>query len=71
MKNIIEYSKETAKMNKEYTNLIVGAVLSGQKRVMIQGMEVSWKPLKANLNTKQRETEAKKIAKLNLSVILG
>jgi hypothetical protein len=58
-------------MEKELTNLIVGAVLSGQKRVMIQGMEVSWKPLKANLNTKQRETEAKKIAKLNLSVILG
>lgn len=71
MKNIIEHSKETAKMEKELTNLIVGAVLSGQKRVMIQGMEVSWKPLKANLTTKQRETEAKKIAKLNLDVILG
>jgi len=71
VKNIIEHSKETAKMEKEYTNLIVGAVLSGQKRVMIQGMEVSWKPLKANLTSKQRETEAKKIAKLNLDVILG
>ncbi|TXG76317.1 hypothetical protein E6Q11_04870 [Candidatus Dojkabacteria bacterium] len=71
MKNIIEHSKETANINKEYTNLIVGAVLSGQKRVMIQGMEVSWKPLKPNLTSKQREAEAKRIAKMNLDVILG
>lgn len=71
MKNIIEHSKETANINKEYTNLIVGAVLSGQKRVMIQGMEVSWKPLKANLTSKQREAEAKRIAKINLDIILG
>jgi hypothetical protein len=71
MKNIIEHSKETAKMNKEYTNLIVGAVLSGQKRVMIQGMEVTWKPLKPNLTSKERETEAKRIAKMNVDVILG
>ena len=71
MKNIIEHSKETANINKEYTNLIVGAVLSGQKRVMIQDIEVSWKPLKANLTSKQRETEAKRIAKMNLDIILG
>lgn len=58
-------------MEKELTNLIVGAVLSGQKKVMIQGIEVSWKPLKKGLTTKERETEAKKIAKLNLDVILG
>lgn len=71
MKNIIEHSKETAKMERELTNLIVGAVLSGQKRVMVQGIEVTWKPLKTNLTTKERETEAKKIAKMNLDVILG
>lgn len=58
-------------MEKELTNLIVGAVLSGQKRVMVQGIEVSWKPLKKGLTTKQRETEAKRIAKINLDVILG
>lgn len=71
MNNIIEHSKETAKMEKEYTNLIVGAVLSGQKRVMVRNMEVSWKPLKANLTSKQREIEAKKIAKMNVDAILG
>ena len=70
MKNIIEHSKETAKMEKELTNLIVGAVLSGQKRVMVRGMEVSWKPLKANLTSKQREEEAKRIAKMNIQAIL-
>jgi hypothetical protein len=69
--NIIEHSKETAKMSKELTNLIVGAVLSGQKRVMVQGMEVSWKPLKANLTSKQREAEAQRIAKMNVEAILG
>lgn len=58
-------------MERELTNLIVGAVLSGQKRVMVQGIEVTWKPLKTNLTTKERETEAKKIAKMNLDVILG
>ncbi len=71
MKNIIEHSKETAKMSKELTNLIVGAVLSGQKRVVVQGMEVSWKPLKANLTSKQREAEAQRIAKMNVDAILG
>lgn len=71
MNNIIEHSKETAKMSKELTNLIVGAVLSGQKRVVIQGMEVSWKPLKANLSSKQREAEAQRIAKINVDAILG
>lgn len=58
-------------MEKELTNLIVGAVLSGQKRVMVQGIEVTWKPLKTNLTTKEREVEAKRIAKINLDVILG
>lgn len=58
-------------MQKELTNLIVGAVLSGQKKVMVNGMEVSWKPLKKGLTSKQRETEAKRIAKINLDVILG
>ena len=71
MKNIIEHSKETAKMEREYTNLIIGAVLSGQKRVMVQGIEVSWKPLKPNLTSKQREAEAQRIAKINLDIILG
>ena len=71
MNNIIEHSKETAKMSKELTNLIVGAVLSGQKRVVVQGMEVSWKPLKANLTSKQREAEAQRIAKMNVEAILG
>lgn len=58
-------------MQKELTNLIVGAVLSGQKRVMVKGIEVSWKPLKANLTSKQREAEAQRIAKMNLEAILG
>ena len=63
--------KKNSKMKKELTNLIVGAVLSGQKSVIVQGMEVSWKPLKKGLTTKQQETEAKRIAKINLDVILG
>lgn len=58
-------------MQKELTNLIVGAVLSGQKRVMVKGIEVSWKPLKKDLTKKQREAEAQRIAKMNLDVILG
>lgn len=58
-------------MQKELTNLIVGAVLSGQKRVMVNGIEVSWKPLKKDLTKKQREAEAQRIAKINLEVILG
>lgn len=71
MNNIIEHSKETAKMEQELINLIVGAVLSGQKRVIVQGIEVSWKPLKANLSSKQREAEAQRIAKMNIKAILG
>lgn len=71
MNNIIEHSKETAKMEQELTNLIVGAVLSGQKRVVVQGIEVSWKPLKVNLSSKQREAEAQRIAKMNVKAILG
>jgi len=58
-------------MQKELTNLIVGAVLSGQKRVMVNGIEVSWKPLKKDLTKKQREAEAQRIAKINLEAILG
>ena len=69
MNNIIEHSKETAKMDKELTNLIVGAVLSGQKRVMVGSIEVCWKPLKANLTSKQREVEAERIAKMNIQAI--
>ncbi len=71
MNNIIEHSKETAKMDKELTNLIVGAVLSGQKRVMVNSMEVSWKPLKPKLTSKQREAEAQRIAKMNIQAIKG
>lgn len=58
-------------MQKELTNLIVGAVLSGQKKVMVNGIEVSWKPLKKDLTKKQREAEAQRIAKINLEAILG
>lgn len=58
-------------MQKELSNLIIGAVLSGQKGVTIGGVQVSWKPLKQNLTTKQREAEAQRIAKINLDVILG
>ena len=57
-------------MQKELTNLIVGAVLSGQKRVIVNGIEVSWKPLKKDLTKKQREAEAQRIAKMNLQAIL-
>lgn len=71
MNNIIEHSKETAKMEQELINLIVGAVLSGQKRVVVQGIEVSWKPLSINLSSKQREAEAQRIAKINIMAILG
>lgn len=70
MNNIIEHSKETAKMEQELINLIVGAVLSGQKRVVVQGIEVSWKPLSINLSLKQREAEAQRIAKINIMAIL-
>ena len=58
-------------MDKRNINLIVGAVLSGQKRVMVNSMEVSWKPLKANLTSKQREVEAERIAKMNIQAIKG
>jgi len=71
MNNIIEHSKETAKMEQELINLIVSAVLSGQKRVIVQGIEVSWKPLSINLSSKQREAEAQRIAKMNVEAILG
>lgn len=71
MNNIIGHCKETAEMKEKISNLIVGAVLSGQKRVMVGSMEVSWKPLKANLTSKQREAEAQRIAKMNVDIILG
>ena len=71
MNNIIGHSKETVKMKDKLANLIIGAVLSGQKGVMVNSMEVSWKPLKANLSSKQREAEAERIAKMNLEAILG
>ena len=71
MNNIIGHSKETVKMKDKLANLIIGAVLSGQKGVMVNSMEVSWKPLKANLSSKQREAEAERTAKMNLEAILG
>ena len=70
MNNSIGHYKETVKIEQELTNLIVGAVLSGQKGVLVRGIEVSWKPLKEQLTSNQREQEAKRIAKLNLAVIL-
>lgn len=58
-------------MDNKSTNLIVGAVLSGQKSVMLGSTEVSWKPLKANLTSKQREKEAQRIAKINIQAMKG
>lgn len=71
MNNSIGLSKETVKIEQRLTNLIVGAVLSGQKRVVVHGIEVLLKPLKSTLTPNQREAEAKRVAKLNLDAILG
>lgn len=58
-------------MDKRNINLIVGAVLSGQKNVMVGSIEVSWKPLKENLTRKEREQQAERIARVNLEAIQG
>jgi hypothetical protein len=58
-------------MDKRNINLIVGAVLSGQKNVMVGSIEVSWKPLKENLTRKEREQQAERIARVNLQAIQG
>jgi hypothetical protein len=58
-------------MDKRNINLIVGAVLSGQKNVMVGSIEVSWKPLKENLSRKEREQQAERIARVNLQAIQG
>lgn len=58
-------------MDKRNINLIVGAVLSGQKNVMVGSIEVSWKPLKENLTRKEREHQAERIARVNLEAIQG
>lgn len=61
--------KETAKMEEKLANLIVGAVLSGQRSVMVGSIEVNWKPLKNQLSKKERETQANKIAKESIKAL--
>lgn len=58
-------------MNNRNINLIVGAVLSGQRSVMVGSIEVSWKPLKENLPKKEREQQAERIARINIEALQG
>jgi hypothetical protein len=51
----------------------IGAVLGGQTRVTIQGIEISWKalPSKRELGEKEREKIALQMAERDLSAVLG
>ena len=51
----------------------IGAVLGGQTRVTIQGIEISWKalPSKRELGEKERERIALQMAERDLSAVLG
>ena len=51
----------------------IGAVLGGQTRVTIQGIEISWKalPSKRELGEKERERIALQMAERDLSAVFG
>lgn len=51
----------------------IGAVLGGQSRITIQGIEISWKaiPTRGELSEKEREKLALKMAERDLSVAFG
>jgi hypothetical protein len=51
----------------------IGAVLGGQSRVVIQGIEISWKaiPSKGEIGEREREKIALKMAERDLSVAFG
>lgn len=51
----------------------IGAVLGGQSRIVIQGIEISWRaiPSKGEIGQKEREKLAQKMAERDLSVVFG
>ena len=57
-------------MRKTIENELIGAMLSGQKGITIQNIDVSWKPLSKNLSRKQKEQIAKATSILNANAII-
>lgn len=51
----------------------IGAVLGGQSRIVIQGIEISWRaiPSKEEIGQKEREKLAQKMAERDLNVVFG
>lgn len=55
----------------KYKDQYIGAVLGGQTRVVIKGVEISWKaiPSREQLGKKEREALANKMAERDLPLI--
>ena len=51
----------------------IGAVLGGQSRIVIRGIEISWKaiPSKGEIGEREREKLASTMAERDLSVAFG
>lgn len=55
----------------KYKDQYIGAVLGGQTRVTIQGVQISWKaiPSREKLGEKERERLAKQMAERDLAIV--
>ena len=57
----------------QYKDQYIGAVLGGQTKVVIKGVQISWKalPSKRELGEKEREKIALQMAERDLSAVFG
>jgi hypothetical protein len=57
----------------QYKDQYIGAVLGGQTKVVIKGVQISWKalPSKRELGEKERERIALQMAERDLSAVFG
>lgn len=55
----------------KYKDQYIGAVLGGQTRVVIKGIEISWKaiPSREQLGKKERERLANQMAERDLAIV--
>jgi hypothetical protein len=63
----------TIQIPNQYKDQYIGAVLGGQTRVTIKGVQISWKaiPSREKLGEKEREKIALQMAERDLGVLFG
>jgi len=63
----------TTQIPQQYKDQYIGAVLGGQTKVVIKGVQISWKaiPNQSRLGEKERERIALQMAERDLSAVFG